>query len=35
MSNLDELENKLKQGEDKARVIANSVLSRVRKKLGY
>jgi len=35
MTNLDELENKLKQGEDKARVIANNVLSRVRKKLGY
>jgi tryptophanyl-tRNA synthetase len=35
MSNLDELEDKLKQGEDKAREIANSVLSRVRKKLGY
>lgn len=35
MSNLDELENKLRQGEDKARVIANDVLSRVRKKLGF
>ena len=35
MTNLNELENKLKQGEDKARVIANEVLSRVRKKLGY
>jgi tryptophanyl-tRNA synthetase len=35
MSNLDQLENKLKQGEDKARVIANKVLDRVRKKLGY
>jgi tryptophanyl-tRNA synthetase len=35
MTNLNDLENKLKQGEDKARVIANNVLSRVRKKLGY
>ena len=35
MTNLDQLERKLKQGEDKARVIANEVLNRVRKKLGY
>lgn len=35
MSNLDELENKLKQGENKAREIANDVLSRVRKKVGF
>lgn len=35
MSNPGELEDKLKQGEDKARVIARSVLDRVRKKLGF
>lgn len=35
MSNQDELEKKLVQGEDKARVIAREVLGRVRKKLGY
>lgn len=35
MANLDELESKLKQGEDKARVIAHDVLNRVRKKLGF
>jgi tryptophanyl-tRNA synthetase len=35
MNNLDELENKLKRGEDKARVVANDVLNRVRKKLGF
>ncbi len=35
MSNLDELEKKLEIGEDKARVIAQQVLSRVRKKLGF
>lgn len=35
MSNPAELEDKLKQGEDKARVIARSVLERARKKLGY
>jgi tryptophanyl-tRNA synthetase len=35
MSNPDELEKKLVQGEDKARVIAREVLGRVRKKLGY
>lgn len=34
-SNTDELEKKLVQGEQKARVIAREVLSRVRKKLGY
>lgn len=34
-SNPDELEKKLVQGEDKARVIAREVLGRVRKKLGY
>ncbi|MEX2232471.1 MAG: tryptophan--tRNA ligase [Cyclobacteriaceae bacterium] len=35
MSNPAELENKLEQGEAKARVMAREVLSRVRKKLGY
>lgn len=35
MSNLKELEKKLQQGEEKARVIAREVLSRVRKKLGF
>ena len=35
MSNPDELEQKLLQGEDKARVIANKVLERVRRKIGY
>jgi tryptophanyl-tRNA synthetase len=35
MSNVDALENKLEQGEAKARVIANEVLGRVRKTLGY
>jgi tryptophanyl-tRNA synthetase len=34
-SNLDELENKLRQGEEKARTIAHNVLNRVRKKIGY
>ncbi len=34
-SNPEELEKKLQHGEDKARVIAHSVLDRVRKKLGY
>ncbi len=34
-SNPDELEKKLQQGEDKARAIAQDVLGRVRKKLGY
>lgn len=35
MSNPEELEKKLNQGEEKVRVIANEVLSRVRKKLGF
>jgi len=35
MSNPSELDRKLEQGEAKARVIANAVLDRVRKKLGY
>lgn len=35
MSNPEELEKKLEIGEDKARVIAFDVLSRVRKKLGF
>jgi tryptophanyl-tRNA synthetase len=35
MSNIPELEKKLQQGEAKARVIADDVLKRVRKKLGY
>lgn len=35
MSAPDELENKLEIGEDKARIIALDVLSRVRKKLGF
>jgi tryptophanyl-tRNA synthetase len=35
MSNPDELEHKLEQGEAKARVVAHQVLDRVRKKLGY
>jgi tryptophanyl-tRNA synthetase len=35
MSNPSELEKKLEQGEAKARLIAHSVLDRVRKKLGY
>jgi len=34
-NNPEELEKKLTQGEEKARVIAHSVLSRVRKHLGY
>jgi tryptophanyl-tRNA synthetase len=34
-SNPDELDKKLKQGEDKARTIAHSTLQRVRKKLGF
>lgn len=33
--NPEELEKKLQQGEEKARVIAREVLGRVRKKLGY
>lgn len=35
MSNTDELDAKLEQGEAKARVVANEVLGRVREKLGY
>jgi tryptophanyl-tRNA synthetase len=35
MSNPDELDKKLEQGEAKARVIAREVLDRVRKKLGF
>lgn len=35
MSNPDELDKKLEQGEAKARVIAHQTLDRVRKKLGY
>lgn len=34
-SNPNELDKKLKQGEDKARGIANETLKRVRKKVGY
>jgi tryptophanyl-tRNA synthetase len=34
-SNTDELEKKLKQGEDRARVIAHKTLKRVREKLGF
>jgi tryptophanyl-tRNA synthetase len=35
MSNKDELDKKLKQGEDKARLVATKTLKRVREKLGY
>ncbi|MCS6974997.1 MAG: tryptophan--tRNA ligase [Cyclobacteriaceae bacterium] len=35
MSNPEELEKKLQQGEDRARIIAREVLQRVRKKLGF
>lgn len=35
MSNPDELEKKLLKGEEKARVIAQQVLDRVRKKIGF
>ncbi len=35
MENPAELDQKLKEGEEKARVIANSVLDRVRAKIGY
>jgi len=35
MSHEDELEKKLTQGEDKARVIAHDVMARVRKKAGF
>jgi tryptophanyl-tRNA synthetase len=34
-SHPDELDKKLKEGEDRARIIANETLKRVRKKLGY
>src|SRR5690349_1141491 len=34
-SNPDELDKKLKQGEDKARIIARATLKRVREKLGF
>ncbi len=35
MSNINELENELKKGEAKARMIARTVLSRVKDKLGF
>lgn len=35
MNNLDELENKLVQSENKARALAQALLLKVRKKLGY
>ena len=35
MNNLDDLEKKLSQGEEKARAIAKTLLAKVRKKLGY
>lgn len=35
MNNLNEIETLLKQGEEKARLIAKSVLKRVREKVGY
>ena len=35
MSNLDELEGELQKGEVKAAEVANEVLMRVKKKLGY
>ncbi|WP_421762939.1 tryptophan--tRNA ligase [Ekhidna sp.] len=35
MNNLEELENELKKGEEKAAVIANEVLTRVKRKLGF
>ncbi|ELR70463.1 Tryptophanyl-tRNA synthetase [Fulvivirga imtechensis AK7] len=35
MENPEELDNKLKEGEEKARVIAREVLGKVRRKLGY
>jgi len=35
MSNKNELDKKLKQGEDKARIVAKATLKRVREKLGY
>ena len=35
MNNLDELEDKLRKGEAKARMVANQTLAKVRKKLGF
>ena len=35
MENLSELDEKLKIGADKARLVASDVLSRVRERLGY
>ncbi len=35
MNNLPELDQRLQQGETKARIVANEVLNRVRHKLGY
>ncbi|HEX5168758.1 MAG TPA: tryptophan--tRNA ligase [Cyclobacteriaceae bacterium] len=35
MANPDELDKKLRQGEDRARVIANGVLDRAKRKLGF
>jgi len=35
LENPEELERELQQGEEKARVIANEVLSRVKSKLRY
>jgi tryptophanyl-tRNA synthetase len=35
MDNLKELEKKLNEGEEKARTIAQDVLDKVRKKLGF
>jgi len=35
MDNLEELDKKLKEGEEKARVVAREVVGRARKKLGY
>lgn len=35
MSNRDELETKLSEGEAKARIVASDILNRVRKKLGF
>jgi tryptophanyl-tRNA synthetase len=35
MNNPSELDQRLQEGEAKARIVANEVLNRVRKKLGY
>ena len=35
MNNLNEIDDALKVGAEKAKLVANSVLSRVRKKVGY